>query len=176
MKAFSITAVLALASSLLVSAPARPALADQDLARTAPGERAAVRSPNRRMLRSGIWTLGLAYAPAALIAGTSERPADTRLFVPVAGPWMNLADRGPCGASSACDKESFNKAMLVTDGIFQGLGALQIVSSFLFPETRSPLASRSGSSEVAVAKPRVKVMPARLKGGGYGVAAQATFF
>lgn len=175
MKAFSTTAALALASTLLVSAPARPALADQDLARTAPGERAAVRGPNRRMLRSGIWTLGLAYAPAALVAGTSERPADSRLFVPVAGPWMNLADRGPCGAS-ACDKESFNKAMLVTDGIFQGLGALQILGSFLLPETRAPSALRSGSSEVAVAKPRVKVMPARLKGGGYGVAAQATFF
>jgi len=78
--------------------------------------------PNRTMLRSGVVILGLSYVPAFVVAVTNSRSDDDYLFIPVAGPWLDLAHRDcPPGP---CNHETLNKALLITDGVFQGIGAL----------------------------------------------------
>jgi hypothetical protein len=129
--------------------------------------------PNRKLLGSGIWTLGLSYVPAVIVAVESDLPADDNLFIPVAGPWLDYGTRD----CPDCNHETLNKVLLVTDGVFQGIGALQIVGSFLFLETRTTQASsaRPTSKRTAEsARPPLQIVPARLA-SGYGVTARGYF-
>ena len=84
------------------------------------------------------------------------------------GPWLDLGDRGACNGveQPSCDKETGYKVLLVIDGVIQGIGALDLVGAFLFPETRTVTVSE---------RPRVFVAPAYLGRNGYGVAALARF-
>ncbi len=125
--------------------------------------------PNRSLLHSGLFMLGVPYVASVIVATGSDHPGDDNLYMPVAGPWMDLANRGSCGhlGERSCDGETFNKVMLVVDGVFQGLGALDIVGAFVFPETRTVT--------VASDRPRVMVAPAYWGRNTYGVSAMATF-
>jgi hypothetical protein len=98
--------------------------------------------PNRSLLRSGVFTLGAAYVPALVVAIESDRPSDDHLYAPVVGPWLDLANRGD-DCEGGCGKETVNKVLLVTDGVFQGIGALQIVGSLIFPEARAVAIAKS---------------------------------
>lgn len=93
--------------------------------------------PNRPLLITGLVFLGGAYAASAIVAGTSDRPEDEKLFYPVVGPWMDLNDRD-CDRNP-CSNKTLNQVLLVGDGIVQGLGALSLVLSVIVPEktTRS---------------------------------------
>ena len=53
--------------------------------------------PNRELLRGGILALGVPYAASVVVAATSDRSEDKHLYIPVAGPWMDLANRSGCG-------------------------------------------------------------------------------
>jgi len=94
------------------------------------------RVPNANLVAGGIFTLGLSYGTSVVVGAISDRPADQFLFVPVAGPWLNLASRDcrstPCGLG-----EAGNQVLLVTNGIVQAAGVLEIVAGFLLPETRT---------------------------------------
>lgn len=131
-----------------------------------------VKGPNRALLRSGVWTLGIGYVPAAAVAIGSSLPEDDRLYIPVAGPWMNYAARD----CEDCTNEGLNKALLVTDGVVQGLGALQIVGSFLLLETRpeTPTAASARDGKRRVASSSIRIAPAKL-GSAYGIAATTRF-
>lgn len=122
--------------------------------------------PNRAMLRSGVIALGVGYVPSAIVAIQSSLPADDKLLIPVAGPWMDYGTR----ECPTCKHETMNKALLITDGIVQGLGALQIAGSFLFLETRTSESTQSGGEK----RRGLQIAPARL-GGGYGVTARGYF-
>jgi hypothetical protein len=128
--------------------------------------------PNRALLRSGVWTLGAAYAPALIVAVESNRTADKRLYIPVAGPWLDLSSRGKCAATEKCDHETTNKVLLAVDGVFQGIGALNIIGSFLFPETRSVTVASNGHKGASGFS--IRVVPTRVE-GAYGVAAVGKF-
>lgn len=132
-------------------------------------ETVSTTGPNRGLLRSGLFMLGVPYVTSVIVAAQSDHPGDNNLYIPVAGPWMDLAGRGSCGnvGGPSCDGETVNKVLLVVDGIFQGLGALDIVGAFVFPETRTVYA---GSTP-----PRVVVAPAYYGRDGYGVSAFARF-
>lgn len=93
--------------------------------------------PNRPLLITGLVFLGGAYGASAIVAGTSNRPEDEKLYYPVVGPWMDLNDRD-CRLNP-CDNKTLNNALLVGSGIVQGLGALSLVLSIIVPEktTRS---------------------------------------
>ena len=130
--------------------------------------------PSRALLQSGIWTLGLSYIPAVVVASESERAADRRLYVPVAGPWLDLASRGNCPSTTACDHETTNKVLIVADGIFQGVGALNIVGAFLFPETRTVTVSSSTHS-IRTPSLTLRVVPTQVAGRAYGLAAVGSF-
>ena len=137
-------------------------------------DRAETTGPNRTMLHTGIWTLGLSYVPAIVVAAESERHGDKNLYVPVAGPWMDLASRGACAPNTKCTNETTNKVLLVIDGIFQGVGALDIIGAFLLPETRTVTTRASRGNEMHVGTLSFRLTPVRLD-SGYGVSAIGSF-
>ncbi|MGA2447429.1 MAG: hypothetical protein ABTD50_01995 [Polyangiaceae bacterium] len=82
----------------------------------------------------GAVVLGLAYLPSAYVAAGSSLPADQALYVPVLGPWIDLANRPSCSQpvypagvtvpADACAPESAYRAALVTAGALQAAGAI----------------------------------------------------
>jgi hypothetical protein len=120
--------------------------------------------PDANLIGSGVLLLGLSYGASVIIGATSGRQEDKHLYVPVAGPWIDLARRAPC-LDDSCPHETGNKILLVADGIIQGAGLLQILGGFLFPETRyvTHIASR-----------RVHVAPVAGP-GGVGISASGVF-
>lgn len=149
------------ACSLSIVAAASPAHAQETVVVAAPPPAVESRgwAPNGSLLRSGLFTLGLSYAPALVVAIESDNEADDNLFIPVAGPWLDLAERDCRGD---CDRETLNKVLLVTDGVFQGLGALQILASFVVPEDRGAVTVVGGEAGSEVT---VRMAPGRIAGG-----------
>jgi hypothetical protein len=91
--------------------------------------------PDRAMLWSGIIAAGVPYAIGTVVAFQSNHPGDDKLYIPVAGPWIDLGERGGCPVAwSSCTPESVNKALLIGDGILQAVGTLSFISAFLHPE------------------------------------------
>lgn len=125
--------------------------------------------PSRAMLFSGVGTFGISYAAAAVVASESSLDADHRLYVPIAGPWMALSGRGGCGGTTprTCDAATTDKVLIVTDGVFQALGALLIVESFLNPETVT-------TTRASADPPRVRILPS-IGANSYGLAAFGNF-
>lgn len=158
---------IASAVSLQLAAPC-VALAEDAvvLTSTAPADSAPI--PDPYFLRSGLLTLGAAYVPAVAVAMTSETQGDDHLYVPLAGPWLDLADREDCDGD--CGGENVNKALLVTSGVFQSLGALQVVGSFIFHETTAVTVSDADGSP----KLSFKVTPTGIARGS-GVVATGKF-
>ena len=138
-------------------------------AQTVVRENVTVTGPNRALLHSGLFTFGVPYIASVVVASTSDHPGDSNLYIPVVGPWMDLADRGGCGGfgQRSCGGETGYKVLLVADGILQGFGALDIVGAFLFPESHAVATNAD--------KPRVAVSPAVLGRDLYGLTAVGTF-
>jgi hypothetical protein len=128
--------------------------------------------PSRIMLASGIITFGVTYGAGAIVAATSPLSADQQMFVPIAGPWMDLFDRPDCGGSTgrSCNVETTYKVLIVADGIGQAIGALTVVEAFLNPEVHTTTHSVTASE-----KPSFRVTPASLGAGGYGMLAFGNF-
>jgi hypothetical protein len=128
--------------------------------------------PSGAMLWSGALTLGLTYGAGVVVAASSSLPADHNMFVPIAGPWMALANRGGCGGPTgpSCDASTTYKVLIVADGIGQALGAFMIIDAFLNPETRTVYRSTTAAD-----KPSVRVAPASMGAGGYGMMAVGSF-
>jgi|SRR5215472_9359352 len=91
--------------------------------------------PNRALFWSGVVALGVPYAMGSVVAFDSSHRGDDKLYIPVAGPWLDFTERGGCPvAASNCTTESVNKALLIGDGVFQAVGTLSLVGAFLTPE------------------------------------------
>jgi hypothetical protein len=100
-----------------------------------PDEEPGYTGPNRTLLATGFFAFAGAYVPSVIVAAGSPRPVDQRLDIPVAGPWIDLAERPGCSESHLpCGLEAGNRALLVASGAFQGAGALLMFASFAFPE------------------------------------------
>jgi hypothetical protein len=127
--------------------------------------------PSEPLLMSGVLTLGLTYGAAAVVAATSSLDADHRMFVPVAGPWMALFNRGGCGGpiGPSCDTQTADRVLIAADGIGQALGAFMIIDAFLNPETIT--VSRSTTADD---KPTLRFAPSSM-GSGYGLLAIGKF-
>jgi hypothetical protein len=125
--------------------------------------------PSRSMLVSGLGTFGISYAAAAVVASESSLDADHRMFVPIAGPWMALSGRGGCGGTTprTCDAATTDKVLIITDGVFQALGALLVVESFLNPETVTTTRASADPS-------RIQIAPS-IGANSYGLAAFGNF-
>lgn len=124
--------------------------------------------PNRPLLLGAGTLLAASYVPTAVIGGVSDRDEDRYLFIPVAGPWVDLAQRD-CDARP-CNNEDTNKALLIGSGIVQGIGAIGIITSFFVPERTTRLSMAS-----TPVKKTFAVSPAQIGRGAYGLSAVGTF-
>lgn len=88
--------------------------------------------PNRPLLITGALLFGASYGASAIVAATSNRTADDKLYYPVAGPWMDL-NRRNCDVE-ACSNKTLDRVLLIGDGIVQGVGALGVLLSLVVPE------------------------------------------
>ena len=121
------------------------------------------RRPNVPMLASGATILAASYTPALLVAMNSERRGDDRLYIPVAGPWLDLAERGGC-APNSCETEALYKAGLVAMGVAHLVGTGLVIGSFIAPETRT--VTRSA---------KAVVVPTSMGRGGAGLSVVGRF-
>jgi hypothetical protein len=124
--------------------------------------------PNRPLLVGGLSIVAVSYIPAVAVAATSEHAGDDHLYVPLAGPWMDLADRGGCTPNS-CEEEAVYKGMLITAGVAHAVGVGLIVSSFLVPEEHT-------RRTAAAPKPnKPMVLPAQMGKAGAGLTVVGQF-
>jgi hypothetical protein len=123
---------------------------------------------NRPVLVTSLIFLGGTYLASAVDGATSGRDADrNNLFIPLAGPWMDYANRD-CGVPQKCNaNEGGYKALLVLDGIGQGLGAIGVITSFFIPEKTTRNWYLIGDNTFHAAPSPV--------GTGYGVGAAGAF-
>ena len=89
--------------------------------------------PNVPLLVTGLVLFGGSYGASAIVGAASDRKADDKLFIPVVGPWLDLHQRD-CDANP-CSHEGLNKALLIGDGVLQGVGALGMVLSLVIPQS-----------------------------------------
>lgn len=94
------------------------------------------KTPNFGLITAGAVMFGVPYTTSVIVAAASDRASDHSLYIPLVGPWIDLGRRGQC-TTLRCDGETGNKVLLVVDGIFQGVGALQMLGGFVFPSTRT---------------------------------------
>lgn len=127
-------------------------------------------NPSAELIGSGLLMFGLSYGGSILAAVASDEHADRALFVPIAGPWLDLADRGSCPPRSSCRGETAAKALLAADGVVQTMGALGILAAFLFPETRT--VTRVAKAEASAR--RVTVLPS-FSPSSVGLSARGAF-
>lgn len=129
--------------------------------------------PNRALLATGAGIFVATYAASAIVAASNDRDYDDKLFIPVVGPWLDLADR-PCGLGDCGTAEDWNQALLIGSGVLQGGGIALALISLAVPEHRETTVASARERSLAAAKPKVKVTPINLRGGG-GVGAVGTF-
>src|SRR5689334_2536091 len=83
--------------------------------------------PNPFLFNSGLLVTGLSYTPALIVAVNSDRSEDKFLYAPFVGPWLDLAARD--------DDSKVNKTLLVVDGVFQTIGAIELIASLMYINT-----------------------------------------
>ena len=120
--------------------------------------------PNPFLFNSGLITTGLSYTPALVVAVNSDRSEDKYLYAPFVGPWLDLAARD--------GGDKVDRTLLVVDGVFQTIGALQLIASFMFMEGDGDVDTADTSSPVVS---QTAVAPARLSEDGYGLVAVGRF-
>jgi hypothetical protein len=129
---------------------------------------APAKTPLATLLTVGATSLGLAYGASIVTAAASTRPLDHWLYVPLVGPYMNLAGRETCEGASArpCYREAANKLLLATDGILQTVGTAAIIFAVV-----KPTRARTASERPAV----VQLGLVQLRRGQPGLAAFGHF-
>ena len=126
--------------------------------------------PNGSEIAAGLVIFGIPYAASLASYGASKHAGDDNLWVPVAGPWLDLAERGGLPTARATrEDEITNRVLLVSDGVFQALGAVAVLGAFIFPELRT----KQLPDETA--KPHLRMTPMKLGKLSYGVGAVGTF-
>ncbi len=123
-------------------------------------------------LTAGALVFAASYGASVFVAMTTdehERDLGTeQLFIPVAGPWLALADRDACPLMGpSCDHEAAYKALLVVDGMFQAAGVLAIIDGLVEPASRRVPVRRHAGAQVRIAP--------SLTHGGPGVVVAGRF-
>jgi hypothetical protein len=126
--------------------------------------------PNRGLLITGGAIIAASYIPPVIVAATSERNGDEYLYIPVAGPWIDLGERGGCGPNP-CGEEAVYKTLLVATGIAHLVGTGLVVSSFIIPERNE----RIERTRTVTASTKPVIVPAQLGRSGAGFAVVGRF-
>jgi hypothetical protein len=126
--------------------------------------------PNSLLFGGGISVFLASYVPSVIVAVVNDNSYDKHLYIPIAGPWLDLADRPGCGGigESGCPTENGYRALLVVVGSFQALGAITTILGAALPERRIPVPPKA-------ARPTLHVVPTQVSRDGYGVEAFGTF-
>ena len=125
--------------------------------------------PNRPLLITGGAILAASYIPPVVVAATSERNGDEYLYIPIAGPWIDLGERGGCGPNP-CGEEAVYKGLLVATGIAHLVGTGFVISSLIVPERDDRARVRN-----AKATTTPTIVPASVGRGGAGLALVGRF-
>lgn len=106
---------------------------DPELVRT---EQVTGTRPNWETIGAGLVGFGLAYGAAVIGGAVSDNPADDDLYIPVAGPWMAIAERDDCPPrQERCDDDTLEKVLIGIDGALQAAGLLTATIGVLTPVT-----------------------------------------
>ncbi len=151
--------------------PAPPPSTTVVAAPTTSEHAAGYTGPNVPLITTGLVTFGLSYVPAIVVAGESTQSADHNLYIPIAGPWIDIANRPACGSVGGpdCTTETTDKVLIGVDGVFQGVGAVMTVLGLLTPEHHDVVTTAAKAD-----KPTLQVSPTRV-GSGYGLGAVGTW-
>jgi hypothetical protein len=131
--------------------------------------------PNRALLATGAGIFIASYGASAIVAASNDNTSDDNLFIPVAGPWIDLADR-PCGLFDCGSTEDWNQVLLIGSGVAQGAGVALALLSLVVPEHHEAAIAKATPRErsLAASKAKVQVTPINVRGGG-GFGAIGTF-
>jgi hypothetical protein len=152
----------------VVTQPAPPPAQQTIVAVPAERERATTAGPNPTLLMSGLFTFGVPYGISVVVAAESNRDGDKNLFVPVVGPWLAYANEGSCNTNDlSCGRTTGTKVLLAGDGIFQAIGAVELVAAFLVPAQTTVASTKNGR--------QLMMAPSRVGSSGYGLAAAGSF-
>jgi hypothetical protein len=127
--------------------------------------------PNGVLIGRGLFAFLGSYVPSVIVAVVNDNSYDKHLYIPVVGPWLDLANRPGCGGvgETGCPTENGYRALLIIVGSFQGLGAAATLVGLMVPQRQITLAPAKA------ARPTVHVLPARISRDGYGLSAFGTF-
>ncbi len=122
------------------------------------------RTPNRAYLITGGALLIGTYATTAAFAGANGPVGDKDLYIPVVGPWINIANRSCQGD---CPHETRDVVLIAGSGVLQGVGAAMVLTSFFIPE-------KVPTARITAGPVKMQVTPTAGMGAG-GVGAFGTF-
>ncbi|HMG55312.1 MAG TPA: hypothetical protein VK601_17565 [Kofleriaceae bacterium] len=115
---------------------------------------------NAPIFVSGALVFGAAYGASVITAAsTDDSRGNQRLYIPLAGPWLALNDRGDCEITlRSCDHETTAKVLLIADGIFQAAGVIGMIDGIFQPSTHRVV------RHTAKLDTKVRVTPATIHG------------
>lgn len=106
----------------------------------------AKRTPNKALLITGTSLFVSTYVTTAALAGANGGIGDKDLYLPVVGPWINLADRN--GATR--ENNTRDTVLIAGSGVLQGVGAIMAVTSFFVPEKIPAARIQAGNVKMEV--------------------------
>ncbi len=114
--------------------PTRPAVGTTTVTAAEYGAETRAR-PHRTLLITGGAIFVGTYAASVVVGATLSEDADRNLIVPVAGPWIALAERH-CGLGDCGFYEDVNDWGLIASGVLQAAGIGLMITSLFIEEPR----------------------------------------
>jgi hypothetical protein len=136
-------------------------------ANSASGESTVVynkRRPNKALLITGSALLVGTYVTTAALAGANGPEQDKNLYIPVVGPWLNLADRTTASGRAGDTRDT---VLIAGSGVLQGAGAALLITSFFVPE-------KVPAARISAGNVKMQITPTAAPGAG-GLGAIGTF-
>lgn len=104
---------------------------------------------NAPVFTTGALIFLASYGASVVVAASSSQQeldrGNKKLYIPVAGPWLALNERGSCPlTSTSCDHETTKRVMLVAGGVFEAAGVITMIDGLLQPTShRVPVQTSS---------------------------------
>jgi hypothetical protein len=100
------------------------------------------RRPHRAFLITGGAILAASYGATAIVTGVNDSYPDKSLYIPVAGPWLHLADR------EGTQGDVTETLLVGASGVVQGAGALLMLTSVIIPERVPTATITAGNAKI----------------------------